>query len=267
MILLTKNYNINLTEGVPENARNLIWMVFFASRSRGISLKQHFPWIEQKDKTYSLVCSANNNSNAIGSLTTREYENPKTGRYAMFGMVCVDEKCRGQGLGSQLIKRAVAQGIENKFKAIVLWTRTPEVYLRHGFELDKIDTFGRVTGHTNKTKKQTFLVSCEINNSRGIPPFASKLICYKSDSAELICAVADFGICLAEWTGSTEKVLDLIGATLPKIWYLNARKNDGIFNDLNLRGYDYTQLESAERMILKLDPSVSVPYISILDRI
>jgi len=255
--------------GVSSAARALIWDVFFASRRRGIDLPTHFPWIEQTVGTYCLTLSETNDGPVVAALVLRELNLLSGIRCAMIGMVCVDQAWRSQGLSTQLLSNALAFAVEHKYNSMLLWTTQPTVYSRHGFacEAENHDTFGRIAMNSSHLLAQVRFLKGNPETTRGLPPFGERLIRFESDAAELIGVETAHGLTVAEWSGSPAAVLDLIEAALPSMWNLNAPENAPIFSEITNRGHFYAPLPCAKRMVLHLGAPLSIPYISILERI
>ena len=256
-----------VVRGVPLAARTLIWDVFFTSRQRGVDLSTHFPWIEQSADTHCVKLSVSDGGPVVATLVLRQPHFATVGRYAMVGMVCVDRAWRGRGFASQLLTSAVAFSIEQQFAALLLWTGQAGVYKSHGFVLDACDSFGRVTSNPLRPRAKVEFTRVHPDASRGLPPFAQKLISVESAVARIVVVESAQCLALAEWEGSLPAVLDLIEATLPTSWGINAPIADPIFEEIQRRGHKYTSLLCAERMVLHLAAPVPLPYISVLDRI
>jgi predicted GNAT family N-acyltransferase len=261
--------NLSISTGVPKQAKDLIWDIFFASRQRGIDFPTHFPWIDHTAGTYCLALSKKNDNLLVATLVLRELNLPFGIRCAMIGMVCVNQAWRGQGLSTQLISNVINFAAEQKINSLLLWTTQPGIYSSHGFtpDTETCDTFGRVNVGSLRSCAEVKFTKGNPKITRGLPPFGKQLIHFESDAAEIIGVETSEGIALADWQSSPPSVVDLIEAALPLTWYLNAPADAPIFDEINQRGYFYTPLPCAKRMVLHLGPPVSIPYISVLERI
>lgn len=261
--------NFSISSGVPCASRLLIWNVFFASRKRGFDLPTHFPWIEQKFNTYCLTLSDNSCGASVATLVLRIQRLPSGSRYAMMGMVCVDQAWRGHGLSKRLISNALAFASEQQINSLLLWTTKPNIYREHGFTPDNeiCDTFNKVSLNPLRPFAKVAFSKGNPDVSCGLPPFAKQLILFESDAAKLICADTDQGMALAEWKGSIPEVFDLIESALPTTWNLNAPEGSQIFDEINRRGHFCMPLPGAQRMVRHLGTPNLIPYISILERI
>ena len=261
--------NLSIFTGVPSAAKALIWDVFFASRQRGIDLATHFPWIDQAAGTYCLTLSRKNDGLVVATLVLRELNLPFGIRCAMIGMVCVKQAWRSQGLTTQLLSNVINFATEQQINSLFLWTTQPGIYISHGFTFNTgtSDTFGRVNVDSLRSCSEVKFTKGNPTNTRGLPPFGKQLIHFESDAAEIIGVETTEGIALAEWRGSPPSVVDLIEAALPSTWNLNAPADAPMFDEINKRGHIYAPLPCAKRMVLHLGAPVSVPYISILERI
>jgi GNAT superfamily N-acetyltransferase len=259
----------SISSGVPCASRALIWEVFFTSRKRGFYLPTHFPWIEQNFNTYCLTLSENSCGASVATLVLRIQRLPSGSRYAMVGMVCVDQAWRGHGLSKRLISNALTFASEQQISSLLLWTTKPNIYREHGFTPDNeiCDTFNRVSLNPLRPFATVAFTKVSPDASRGLPPFAKQLIRFESDAAELICVDTEQGMALAEWKGPLPAVFDLIESALPTTWNLNAPEGSQIFDEINRREHFCIPLLGAERMVRHLGTPILIPYISILERI
>jgi predicted GNAT family N-acyltransferase len=261
--------NLSIFTGVPKQAKDLIWDIFFASRQRGIDFPTHFPWIDQTAGTYCLTMSKKKDNLVVAALVLRELNLPFGIRCAMIGMVCINQAWRGQSLSTQLLNNVINFASEKKINSLLLWTTQPGIYSRHGFipDTETSDTFGQVNIESLRTCAGVKFNKVNPKITCGLPPFGKQLINFKSHAAEIITVEIADGIALADWQGSPPSVVDLIEAALPSTWKLNAPSDAAIFDELNKRGHIYASLPCAKRMVLHLGAPVSMPYISILERI
>jgi GNAT superfamily N-acetyltransferase len=259
----------SMTAGVPSAARALIWEIFFGSRQRGVDWLTHFPWVNQDEGTYCLMLSPRDSVNVVATLVLRIPSQTHVSRYAMLGMVCVDEKWRGQGLATQLLSSAITFSTDQRVGSLILWTTQPSVYVGHGFKPDREvrDTLGQVTLNPLVSCSQIRFGKETTGIARSLPPFGNRLIRYESDLAQMIVVETANSLALAEWTGSPSAVLDLIEAALPPTHNLNAPSDSPIFGELERRRHVYTPLPCATRMVHHMDKPIPVPYISVLERI
>jgi N-acetylglutamate synthase-like GNAT family acetyltransferase len=266
-IPFNQQITFSIFSGVPSAARALIWDVFFASRQRGIDLPTHFPWIEQTVGTYCLMLSEKNDGPVLATLVLREHNLLSGSRYAMIGMVCVDQAWRGRGLSTQLLVNLLTFAAEQEISSLLLWTGQPSIYSKHGFVPDSCDSFGRVTLDPIRSRSQVGFTKIQGDTARGLPAFAQQIVRFESDAAELVGVETVQGMALAEWKGAMPAVLDLIEAALPETWNLNAFADASIFDEIRRRGHFYAPLPCAKRMVRHLNRPAYIPYISVLDRI
>lgn len=260
-------FDSNVVAGVPLVAQALIWNVFFASRGRGVDIHTHFPWIDQGRNVHCIIVTERDRGELIATLVLREAVSDKTERYAMIGMVCVHKLWRCQGLSVQLMATALSFAIEQHIDSLLLWTRQPSIYRRHGFLPDNRDGFGRVALNPLCPPSRVTFARRRAEKARGLPPFGRELIRFESAAAEVLVVETAKGVTLAEWRGSMRAVIDLAEAALPATWSLNAPTEAPIFEELSKRGHLYTPLSGATRMVRHLDKPVDLPFISVLDRI
>lgn len=260
---------LSINAGVPNSAKELIWNVFFASRQRGIDLDTHFPWINQTDGIHCIAISESKATPIVATLVLRVLNIVPGILCAMIGMVCVANNWRRQGLSTNLLNNINTICESQKIKSLVLWTGQPAIYQSHGFEIDLevCDAFTLVNGKPLQQENKINYKIIAANKHRGLPPFAEKLFQIESHDAELMAIKTPQGMAVAEWSGSLDSVLDLIDSALPATWNLNAAANDPIINALLSRGHACTSLPCAKRLIRHIDKPITLPYISVLDRI
>lgn len=105
--------------------------------------REDYPSIEELRQTVSSdnirLLVAKDGDNIVGSLTVVLYLIP-TGKKAIIEDVVVDEKARGKGVASQLMKAAIKVAREGGARKIELTSRPSRIaanrmYLKYGFEI------------------------------------------------------------------------------------------------------------------------------------
>ena len=266
-VLNQPGFHNNVVAGVPLEAQALIWDVFFASRGRGLDIHTHFPWIDDSRNVHCITVTERGCGELVATLVLRGSVSDKIGRYAMIGMVCVDELWRRLGLSRQLMETALSFAAEQHINSLLLWTEQPSVYRRYGFLPDNRDGFGSVALNPLRPPSRITFVRRHADAARGLPPFGRGLTRFESDAAEVIGVETAKGVTLAEWRGPMPSVLDLVESALPATWRLNTSVGAPIFDEISKRGHFYTALPGATRMVRHLYKPVDVPYVSVLDRI
>ena len=258
-------------------AQELMWQVFFKSRHRGISLIRHFPWINSVDGVYciSIQDVSNLDKNKIVATLAMKQEVAADGMpYGLIGLVCVDEKFRGNGLSSLLIERAIQAGSNLNWGALVLWTQKTGVYQNHGFVIDGRELFAYVSNELttvfDKEFESRFVDKAdEFISPAGLPGFATALLQIKVESIRVSVLKTESGYCIADWEGTDNEVANFLINVMPKNWGINYLRSDGLISVLRDRGLDLQTVSRASRMVRKLANSVSADYgyIRILNRI
>ncbi len=260
---------ISIFPFIPSGAKDLIWEVFFESRNRGIDLITHFPWIDNKKNLFCIALSVENQKDIIATLIVRMHDTLSGLRCAMIGMVCVKEAWRGLGLSAKLISETIIFTEEQKIDTLLLWTTQPKIYSKHGFTSDteNRDTYCRVSINSLSSRSEVKFRRGKSATSRGLPPFATKLMHFENNVAELTVLETADGKALAEWNGSPSDVFDLAEVALPLTWNLNGPEASPIYEEMEKRGHFSEPLPCADRMVLQLRLPSYTPYISVLDRI
>ena len=143
----------------------------------------------------------------------------------------------GARLARQLLSSALIETDRLGLSALTLWTAKPEVYAGHGFELEDTGWFGWVTGWpatSGAGRKAISQMHHWPDNAelaglrRGLPAYVSYGQRLRDDDgrAEVVLLFDGQGPALAEWRGDDNAVLNLLAATMPPRWRLNALADD-----------------------------------------
>lgn len=254
---------------VSECGRALIWDTFFASRGRGISLAKHSPWLDQADAY--LCLEARHDEVLVGALVIK-FHPGAWGRIGMIGYVCVAPRHQGKGFGRQLVCTAIEVARRERLTALVLWTRNPAIYHRHGFARDGNQIFRKYaplpkTEGLHAIQKATW--PGHIDQFRGLPPYALSGYRVRGDNASATVVETADGPSVAEWDGEPEAVLSLLMASLSGAWMLNAFSGDHLIHVLGRHGVAVVEEFPPSAMWLPLtDKSeLAPPLVRLLDRI
>lgn len=261
---------------VTVNAKKLIWDVFFATRSRGINLEYHFPWINDNKfvTCFSLEISNYGRLETLATLIIKKEKIETIGWVGLIGLVCVHPQFRGNGLSSHLMKLAEGYGRNSSLKALILWTTKQEVYRDQGYFEDMRDYFGTVT-------KVSPLQASEVENNKiydinlkgcnedGVPAFASDVIKFSKGLASFTVCKTFTGLLLVEWAGDFQDVITIIEKMLPDQWSINVSEDSEMISILKKNGYKVDLQPGAVRMVRMLtqEKFYDLPYIGILKRI
>lgn len=220
----------------------LVWDIFFASKNRGLTLQQHFPWLNTPNKSTWYVVAATEDG-IIGGLAVREDENASE-RIASIGLVCVSPAHQQKGISSLLLGLAVEEAKSRGIAALRLWTTKPNVYIRHGFVLADTALFGwinkknKITVDNRSTHPDEWELSkTDENNHLGLPPFALHRNHWISKNATLTTLVDASGVIVTEWAGQAKNVALLLENVVPERARLNAIAEDILPNELKLMGW------------------------------
>lgn len=263
--------------GIPKSAQNLMWEVFFESRGRGISLAQHFPWLNSLDGVYGISIKDINSlekDKTIATLAMRQQVTKDGIRYGLIGLVCVDEKFRGNGLSSLLLERAAQEGADLNWNSLVLWTQKPEIYQNHEFIIDGRELFANVSNRAaialDKDLDSQFANQDEeFISSSGLPSFATGLLKIKQENIGVLVLKTKTGYSIAGWDGDNNQVANFLINIMPKNWGINYLYGDQLVAILQEKGLEINVVPGAIRMVRKLNNGYLLDYgnIRILNRI
>lgn len=267
-------FDVLVSAGATRAACELFWDVFFSSRGRGVSLRAHFPWLEDSLKVTCLeIRDPARPDKAVAALVIRAIDLPSEESIGLIGLVCVEEAWRGGGLSAQLISNASCHAEQAGLRALILWTQTPGVYDRHGFSVDEQDLTGRIISPPGRAcivecVREAWPAPGDYSDKRGLPPFASSGQRITGEGAELILVKSASLMTLVEWRGATAAVADLIESTISDTWILNVCASDPLIAELNKRRFKVDLVPGATRMIkwLRGGP-LTLPPIKLIDRI
>jgi hypothetical protein len=269
--------HVTVHEGVPDHAQRLIWEVFFRSRGRGLSFGRHFPWVTSVDKIrcITLTDNTNNPGEVLGTLVIRKDYLEGVGHVGLIGLVCVDNRVRGIGYSTALLKQAEICAKEMGVCALLLWTTKPEVYKGKGYLIDYVDMFGKVNPTRQMVDSCGGLSSLGLDlvqndiSCEGVPPFAENLILFQTQTASAKVSRVNSGYSLLEWSGDYDSIVWIMRTKFSDAWTINIPPDSRILPSLIKCGYSLSIEPGAIRMIKYFDDkqNLSVPYIPILNRI
>lgn len=250
--------------GIPEDARRLIWDVFFVQASRGVAFDAHLPWSDAPDtRTVVLRLSGD----AIAAAVIRPA--PQAG-VAMIGFVCVDVRARGQGHARHLIAFANEVIDAAGYRAALLWTGKPAVYAEHGYAVIGRDVFLHVF-------RTAALPACRVpvtavawpapNRMAGLPAFASSGSHYRSTNAEAVIVYGPKSATLLDWRGDLDDVVTLLAGADIDHWSVNVPSADPFVQALDPNQFAMTLREGASTMARRADNAAALDYVPVIDRI
>lgn len=269
----TARLRTTVSDGIPPDAIQLMWRVFFASRNRGVSPEFHFPWIHDKHGLHCVCMSAEASQPpvTVAALVLRQRALEQGGKIGLIGLVCVAEEFRGRGLSTQLLELAIQQAKSLQLSHLVLWTTKPEVYEKLGFKVDNTDMFGPVKkrGGTQAPRHAAQDTHAVVATPlEGAPAFAQEVVRYATANATIIVCKSSTTETLVAHTGPMDEVAALIDEVMPNVWNLNTPTQAPIIETLSQHGYEHTLKPSAVRMSLPLTSDGGrVGSIPFLDRI
>lgn len=217
----------------------------FVSKSRGVSIHTHFPWIGfDTDAQWCVVIYAN--QTVIGGLIVREVANKYVNcsfKVASIGLVCIVPEYRGRGYAKALLGTAILEATKRGYDALTLWTQKWDVYTPHGFRLVDDSIFGSIDTSDSLINDvgsiDAFMHPLErkkFPKELGLPPFALSGSVMAFDNAQVVLIEDKTGLILADWSGSDVKVVSMLEMMPEKKWRINAHKGDVLLDVLEVRG-------------------------------
>jgi GNAT superfamily N-acetyltransferase len=255
----------------PPEFVSLCWDVFFMSRGRGVSMNAHFPWLGIPDEACYVILKVG--ADIVAGCALRWIRDSHGQRRAgAVGLVCVDERHRGQGHATRTLERAIEHARNQGLADLILWTGKPGVYEGLGFRRADNAVYGQVSAHGPAAAGASPVRAAwpDAAETRGLPPFAVEGWRWKTADASAIVLSDSQGAILAEWNGTEDAVSDLLAQVMPPVWRINALEGDALPGTLGQRGYETALQPSDLRMILPLaaGPTRETDYrLRVLDRI
>ncbi|GAC1374958.1 MAG: hypothetical protein NVSMB40_12470 [Aquirhabdus sp.] len=238
--------DITTSEHPTIGLKNIFWNVFFESKSRGVSLARHFPWIDSGSED-SIFFEVNQSNNPIGGLVLRRRKviiDNKEINIGIIGLVCVTLENRGLGIAAKLIDHAIAYAKQHDFDLLTLWTSQHSIYSRHHFFVTDPWHYGWVRTNqpaemqldTIKGVRESKHTLLKMNTTLPLPAFAIALYECIFDTGSFTVAEDEHGLIVLSYTGSPINVMPRMIQTLPAQWRLNVTKDDPLLQALRKDG-------------------------------
>lgn len=261
----------------PAQLKDLVWNEFFVSKSRGVSIAQHFPWAVNENRSTWYVVQYDN-ATLIGGLVVRDVDRCCLCgclKIGAIGLVCIAPAYRGQRYAANLLKAAISEAKKRGYDALTLWTSKWNVYTSHGFKLLDDSVFGLVNMADTLIKEEArYLVESTIfQKDLGLPPFAFSGTVLKNVNAEVFLIKDRSGLILAKWSGNDIDVAQILGVMPERKWRINAHQDDPLLAVLKSYGANMNLQSSNLQMWLPLKTEFAdydwtkVCRFSVLDRI
>ena len=251
--------------GIPDDARNLIWNVFFFRAERGVNFHAHLPWSDAPDTRAAVLRDASGAT--VAAAVIRPAPQPGV---AMIGFVCVDAGFRGQGHARTLIAFVNTTLDATGSRAALLWTTKPSLYAQHGYTLIGQDVSLQVT-RTISAPSTALLVKINPWPPHGciaaLPAFASSGSSYRSDRAEAVIVRGAKGPTLLDWRGALEDVVALLDAAGVDGWSVNVTSADAFVALLDPNQYTIVRHDGAMTMARHADTTLTIDHVPIAARI
>lgn len=264
---MVANARLLVLPGVPESVQSLIWDTFFVESGRGVDFATHLPW--HADPASRTVMLVSDHGAALAAAVVRPAS--QTG-VAMVGYVCVAAAARGRGYGRALISATNATIDAAGYRATLLWTGQPEVYVRQGYESVAREDFlsvKRLSLMSASTRAGNVIASVwpGPNDAAGLPAFATAARRLRNDRGEAIVAIGSRGATLIAWEGAVDDVVAILDATGYAAWNVNVPAGDNFREALPADQFDVTAMTGAVVMVRCADPLFVPASVAVADRI
>jgi GNAT superfamily N-acetyltransferase len=251
--------------GIPDDARRLVWDVFFDQAKRGVSFRAHLPWSDASDTRAAVLRDAF--GAAVAAAVIRPA--PQDG-VAMIGFVCVDARARGQGHARTLIAVANSALDAAGCHAALLWTAKPALYTQNGYEVISQEAFLSIT-RTIAAPFAKLPVKTDSWPLHGctaaLPAFALSGTSYRSDHAEAVVVRGANSLTLLDWRGALADVVALLDATGVGSWSVNVPSACPFIAVLDPEQFKIVRHKGAMTMARLADSSFAVDYVPVAARI
>ncbi|MDI3361446.1 GNAT family N-acetyltransferase [Lelliottia sp. V89_10] len=199
---------------------NIVWDVFFLKKSRGRSLKIHFPWLFDSS-TQFLSFEIIKNKEIVGGLIVAE-KNINSIKVGLLGLVCIDERFRGKGYLKKLMDSALSTIALENFDAIYLWTSQHDLYKKYGFSSLDDSILVKVKYITNSHSEPKAKIKITERADLSIPPFASSIYQADIDDVSFIYCENNQSKYILSYNGILESVIKAFGAFVDDTFYINS---------------------------------------------
>jgi GNAT superfamily N-acetyltransferase len=235
---------ITISETPSADLKNLFWNIFFKSKNRGISLKRHFPWLENRSCDVAFF-EATVSSVSIGGLVLRQKKyliEEKEIKIGMIGLVCVASENRGVGVAAELLTKTIAYADNQGYDYLTLWTNQHHIYAAKQFHVADPWLYGWI--QTDKCVKRLdnhgylYKKTCSEIKSTPLPPFATAVFEYSLKGLSFTLLKDKDGDIVIEYKGNAAELGLFMIQTLPERWRLNVVKNDPLISALKNYGAD-----------------------------
>lgn len=243
---------------------SLAWDVFFAKKSRGVSLERHFPFLYDLQSD-NLFFELYDDAQFVGGVAvvfdTCHISNV---RFAKIGLVCISPFFRGRGYFKKLFHQCIIEVESQGVDSIVLWTGQHELYSQFGFQLSDPYLFGEINSPAGS---DSFNIITKYGESHlPVPTFSTS--CCSYIYRESIVYASDFskGITILDWKGNDLEIEMIFRSLAKHGCNLNILRNDSLVTLLEEKGYQMNLKSSRLQMQLntKLLPTLEI---KVLDRI
>ena len=123
-------------EETPAPFLDLAWRVFFASRSRGVSMEAHFPWLKgggREDRTWCLEEEGRPAAMLAVRKGVIDTGDMRPVEFHAIGLVCTAPAFQRRGLASRLVEAVLR--LIGPDAPVLLWTSKHDFYAKFGFQL------------------------------------------------------------------------------------------------------------------------------------
>lgn len=255
---------LTVEAGVPDAARRLIWNIFFMRAGRGIDFAAHLPWAADPDVRTVVLHEGHD---VLAAAVVRP---ARQAGVAMVGFVCVDEAWRGRGYGRDLMAAVNAAVDEAGFRAALLWTGKPAIYVGTGYQEVGRDSVLRVSRLPNAPPAPATVTQTPWPGSgdrAGLPAFATAARRFRSDRAEAVVAQGARGTTLINWRGDPADVVALVDGAGHTSWMVNTAAPDAFSAALPANRFAVSVEDGAAAMARRRGAGFPLDHVPVAERI
>lgn len=257
---------------IPDSAYiKIIWKEFFESRSRGLTLERHFPWLTDKKNVF---VSVNYKGAVIGGLVMRQLskvdvKNNIILNLSLIGLVCIKEEFRGLGLSTLLLENSIEKARKMKIDHLVLWSSKHAVYEKLNFKILDFSQYGQLKNLPKVELLKDEMIVKGYPEELPMPVFATTggSIHYRTSSVIYTCDHEKYNV--ISYEGELNDIWKILCTLNSKKLYINVDVRDELYRYLNEKNCQANLEKSNLQMshCLNTDTQLENIKLSVLDRI
>ncbi|WP_049856337.1 GNAT family N-acetyltransferase [Trabulsiella odontotermitis] len=223
----------------------IVWDTFFKQKSRGVSLQAHFPWLYNSSNNFFTLEIKRSGITAGGLvLAEKIFGNLKIG---LVGLVCIDDKYRGQGLFGKIMHELNHVSVSEGFSALYLWSSQQYLYKKYGFESFDDNLLAEVKLKTDikltcSERKKQIIERPDLP----IPPFADAVYQFDSNNVSILYCTNSNNKFVISFKGAIKDVVLQFGFFCKNTFYINLKNTD---KDKITKAMEFAYIDIAQQNI------------------